>query len=118
MPLADELIFTLKADPPHGWSKGYVTISGRGDDKIAVEAMRRGAFAIHETRHGQWRLSHAPSGLQIWTFDRLDDVVKLAERIEPFTDWDVITEQLPSSGDLYPKVREAIDEIRPATDSY
>lgn len=115
MPLKDELIETIIGIPPPGWELGHATINGRADrDREVIEAMRRGAFAVHEVNQidGRgWRLSHAPSGLQIWTFREMEDAIALAERIENFTDWQTIKKMLPVGTDLYPKVRKIIDEI-------
>jgi hypothetical protein len=115
MPLKDELLETVVGIPPDGWSLGHVTINGRSeDDRMPIEAMRRGAFAVHEVNRidGRgWRVSHAPSGLQIWTFSTFSEAIELAERIESMTDWGQIKKQLPSGTNLFPKVRAIINEI-------
>lgn len=116
MAVRHELIETLIAIPPQGWSIGHVTIQGRSDsDKAPIEALRRGAFAVHEvySLDGKgWRVSHAPTGLQIWTFDSMDEAILLVESIESFTDWHSISKMLPYGTELYPKVRAEIDRIK------
>lgn len=110
---AHELIETLIGIPPSGWTIGHVTISGRAA-RIPIEAMRHGAFAVHEVERmagNGWRLTHAPTGLQIWTFASVDDAIELAERIESLADWDSIKKEVPHGTDYYPKVRAVIDEI-------
>ncbi len=112
MALDAELKSTVNCPVPDGWSLGHATIRGlRGGEKMAIEALRYGAFAVHETISGNWRLTHAPSGLQIWTFNNQTQAVELAKRIETFTDWNAIKDTLPEGSDLYPKVREIIDEL-------
>lgn len=113
-----ELIETMIGHPPVGWTLGHVTIALTRNGKLKgsqpIEAMRRGAFAVHEVELSdgrKWRLSHAPSGLQVWTFDQLEQAIELAERIESFTAWSEITKMLPIGTDLYPKVQAVIDEI-------
>ncbi len=118
MPLKDELLPRVSELPPEGWELGHATIQGREGDREPIEALRRGAFAVHEVRAFAghlWRLSHAPTGLRIWEFDKIKDATSLAERIEPLTDWGAIKDEMPSGSDLYPKVRAVIDEIKLAT---
>lgn len=112
MPLKDELVMTVRGDVPEGWSLGHATIRGLNhDEKIAIEALRCGSFAVHETIGGNWRLSHAPTGLQIWTFGSRRQALELAKRIEAFTDWSAIKDTLPKGSELYPKVREVVHEL-------
>lgn len=106
---------TIAGSPPDGWTIGHVTIKTRYDVEFAVEAFRRGPFAVHiidiSRAYRLWRLTHAPSGLMIWTFDTLDQAAELAERIEPLADWGAFVKQIPAGTDLYPKVRDAIAEV-------
>lgn len=104
---------TVVGAPPDGWTLGHVTLTLRyPDERVPVEAWRRGAFAVHEAEGGA-RLTHAPTGLRIWTFDTMDGATELAERIEPLADWSSFKEELrgPIGDDLYPKVRGIIDEM-------
>ena len=119
MTLHNELIETVIGIPPPGWSLGHVTINGRNGQRMPIEAMRHGHFAVHEVERmaGRgWRLTHAPSGLQIWTFPTLEQAIELAERIEGFTDWGAFDKMLPAGTDLYPRVREVVDHIAPRDD--
>jgi hypothetical protein len=115
MTIRGELIEVVTGAAPDGWEHGEVIISlVHPDNRAVIEAWRHGAFAVHEVKRigGRgWRLSHAPSGLQIWTFSTMEDAVELAERIEPLTDWNAINKMLPSGTELYPKVRKVVDEI-------
>jgi hypothetical protein len=109
-----EFAETLVGSAPEGWTAGYVTVTLRNPDRrLPVEAWRRGAFAIHEVLSptGGFRLSHAPTGLCIWSFEALEDAVELAEKIEPLADWNSFKKMLPPGTELYPKVRRVIDEI-------
>lgn len=109
-----ELIATISRQPPEGWTAGHVSVTLKHhDERVAIEAWRRGPFAVHETT---WptsgaRLTHAPTGLKIWSFDSMAAACALAEKIEPLADWDTIKDEMPSGSELYPKVRAAIDEI-------
>jgi hypothetical protein len=109
--IRSELHETIVGSPPEGWSLGHVTIDLKNpDERVAVEAFRRGVFAIHQVWSGRWRLSHAPTGLQIWTTDTLGKTAELADRILPLADWGAIEKMEPSGSPLYPKVRAVIDE--------
>jgi hypothetical protein len=118
MPLKDELLPRVSEPLPQGWTLGHVTIQGRAGDAEPIEALQRGSFAVHEVRGGYgnlWRVSHAPTGLRIWEFDKIKDAIALAERIEPLTDWGAIKDAMPRGSELYPKVRAVIDKIQSAT---
>ena len=109
---------TVVGTPPEGWTLGHVTLTLRyPDERIPVEAWRRGAFAVHEVELGA-RLTHAPTGLRIWTCGTMDEAVELADRIEPLADWSAFKEELkgPIGDELYPKVREVIDQMEAATE--
>lgn len=108
----EEFEETVIGTPPDGWSLGHVTVTRRPHMKPKpVEAWRRGAFAVHEVNgeEGKGRLTHAPTGLQVWTFETMDKAAELAERIEPLTDWNAIKKEMPLGSDLYKKVRTIID---------
>ena len=104
--IRNEFLETCVGRPSEGWTLGHVTITLKNpDERIPVEAWRKGAFAVHPTLGGA-RLTHAPTGLSIYHARSMDEAVEFAERIEPFTDWQAIKEKMPSGSDLYPKVRE------------
>lgn len=111
MTLHGEFVETLSGDQPTGWIPGHVTVTLRHGERAAVEAWRHSAFAIHQIIGFGWRLTHAPTGLTIWTFDSVVDAVECVSRIEPLAEWAAITKRMPPGSDLYPKVRAAIDEI-------
>jgi hypothetical protein len=112
MSIRNELEEIIVGSPPDGWSLGHVTVNLLNpEERIPVEAWRRGAFAVHDLSSGGARLTHAPSGLRIWSFRTKDEAVEATEAMEPFTDWTAFTEVLPSGTDLYPKVRKIVDEI-------
>jgi hypothetical protein len=112
MAIRGELIETVTGAPPDGWEHGEVIISLRNpNDRAVVEAWRLGSFAVHAVVGGGWRLTHAPSGLRIWSFSTTREAIELAERIEAMTDWTAIKKELPMGSKLYPKVRKVIDEI-------
>lgn len=114
MTIRGEFAETVVGMPPEGWTLGHVTLTLRNPpERIAVEAWRRGAFAVHEIfwPESGGRLTHAPTGLKIWRFPTMDEAAELAERIEPLADWGSILESVPAGTDLYPKVRNIIDEI-------
>lgn len=99
--------------PPDGWTLGHATVVVL-DRRQPIEAWRRGAFAVHQVNScdsGTGRLTHAPTGLRIWTCETMDQAAELAERIESLTDWGGIKTILPYGSDLYPKVREIIDQF-------
>ncbi len=111
MAIRAEFEETFVGIPPEGWTLGHVTLVLRSpEERVPVEACRRGAFAIHEA-YGCFRLTHAPSGLRIWASPTMDEAAELAERIEPLADWNAFTKELPAGTELYPKVRKIIDEI-------
>lgn len=117
-----ELIETVVGAPPEGWTLGHVTLQLHGpDERIPVEAWRRGPFAVHEINAAmKGRLTHAPTGLRIVSdFASMDEAVICAEKIEPLTDWLSIKERFGSGGSagLYERVREAADAVRSSQDS-
>jgi hypothetical protein len=102
---------TVIGAPPEGWTLGHVTLTLLNpEERVPVEAWRRGAFAVHEAEGGG-RLTHAPTGLRIWTCDTMDTAAELAQRIEGLADWESIKKMLPPKTELYPRVRSIIDEI-------
>jgi hypothetical protein len=102
---------TAKGEPPQGWERGFVTLTLRDPEgQLPIEAWRWGPFAVHENCRG-WRLTHAHSGLLIWTFDTAELAVECADRIAALADFDAIKERIPAGTDLYPKVQKVIDEI-------
>lgn len=109
----DEFKETIVGTPPEGWSLGHVTVVLSDSSRKPIEAWRRGAFAVHELEcesHSA-RLTHAPTGLNIWNCQTMDEAAELAERIERLTDWNAISKMLPPGSDLYPKVREIADQL-------
>ena len=109
-----ELLETVIGIPPAGWELGHVTVTMRGGERQPIEAMRRGAFAVHEieTSYGRkWRLTHAPTGLQIWSFYDADKTFELAHKIEPLADWSTIRKMMPPGTELCAKVRAVVEEI-------
>lgn len=120
--IRNELIETVVGAPPEGWTLGHVTIQLHGpEERVPVEAWRRGPFAVHEVnREMKGRLTHAPTGLRIAPdFASMDEAVVCAEKIEPLTDWLSIKGPF-SSGDsagLYERVREMADAVRAYQDS-
>lgn len=116
MAIHDEFEEVLVESPPDGWLRGHVTLALRNpEERVPVEAWRRGAFAVHRTCAGGARLSHAPSGLGIWTFDNMDVAAEAAEQMEPLADWNSFTKEVPAGTELYPKVRSIIDKVEDCT---
>lgn len=106
---------TITGSPLEGWQRGHVSLALRNPpERLPVEAWRHGAFAIHETfgYDGEGaRLTHAPTGLAIYTFDTKDQAAECVKHIEPLADWDSIKSEMKSGSDLYHKVRPIIEEI-------
>jgi hypothetical protein len=106
---------TISGSPFEGWQHGHVSLALRNPpERLPVEAWRRGAFAIHKTfgYDGEGaRLTHAPTGLAIYTFETKGQAAECVKRIEPLADWDSIKSKMQSGSDLYHKVRPIIDEI-------
>lgn len=113
MVVRGKFLETVLHEPPEGWKHGHVTLTLRyPDERKAVQAWRRGAFAVHELADQKGaRLTHAPTGFQIWTCDTMGRAAELAEAIEPLADWAAISEAIPAGNHLYPKVRAVIDQI-------
>ncbi len=113
MSIRNLFIETVVGAPPDGWTLGHVTITlHHPNERIPVEAWRKGAFAVHPTENPNGaRLTHAPTGLRIHSARSMDEAVEFAERIEPFYDWEAIKEKMPVGTKLYPKVRKIIDEF-------
>ena len=115
--IREEFIETVVERPPEGWTLGHVTVQlHHPDERLPVEAWRRGAFAIHE-RVGpncekEAVLTHAPTGLRVNSFATMDDATECADKIEPFADWGAITKKFETGSDLYPKVRDVVDAIK------
>lgn len=114
--IRDEFIETIVERPPEGWTLGHVTLDLHyPDERIPVEAWRRNAFAIHE-RVGSYGkeavLTHAPTGLRIYSFSTMDDAVECAEKIEPLTDWSAINKKFDTGSELFPKVRKVVESIK------
>src|SRR5260370_23604823 len=115
MAIRGEFIETVVGNPPEGWTLGHVTLQlYRPEERRAVEAWRHGAFAVHQRDSIEFpaRLTHAPTGLRINDFYSMDDAAMCAEQIEPLTDWNAITEMMPSGSELYPKVRQVIEVLK------
>jgi hypothetical protein len=113
MTIRGEFVETIMGAPPEGWTLGHVTVQLHGpDERIPVEAWRRGTFAVHEVLL-KAVLTHAPTGLKISNFVTMDDAVMCAEKIEPFTDWSAIKDRFKpgESGGLYERVRDVVDAI-------
>jgi hypothetical protein len=108
----EEFEEVVLGSPPDGWTLGHATVDVLGRRK-SVEAWRRGAFAVHQVNceSGKGRLTHAPTGLLIWTCESMDHAAELAERIENLTDWSAINKMIPCGSDLFLKVREIADQI-------
>ena len=113
MTIRGEFAETVVGQPPEGWTLGHVTVTLRDNKRVPIEAWRRGAFAVHEvfSPNKGGRLTHAPTGLKIWFSGTMDQAAELAEKLEPLADWNAITKALPLGSDLYPKVRQVIDEM-------
>jgi hypothetical protein len=107
MAIRNEFLETCVGSPPEGWTLGHVTMTlHHPEERIPVEAWRKGAFAVHPTENPAGaRLSHAPTGLSIYQARSMDEAIEFADRIEPFTDWEAIKEKMPAGSTLYPKVR-------------
>ncbi len=108
---------TVVGVPPEGWTIGHFTLQLYGpEERLPVEAWRKGAFAIHEriNRDGTKEavLSHAPTGLRINSFETMDECAECAEQIEPFADWGSITKKFDTGSDLYPKVRDVVEAVK------
>ena len=97
--------------PPDGWEDGELSILRNNGLRSTIEAWLRGAFAIHRDKGGNWRLSHVPTGLQIYTVSSVGAAAALADKIEPLTDWSAIKKAFPLGSELYPKVKLAVDEV-------
>lgn len=121
MNLKDHFDLELVGSPPQGWSTGHMKIHARRpadeDGPVITEAWLKGAFAIHLTKDGVARLSHAPTGMGIWTFETPELAADCADDIAPFADWAAIKRRLKSGGELYPKVRAVIDRIEASAPS-
>lgn len=117
--IRQEFIETVIEKPPSGWTLGHVTLDLHyPDERIPVEAWRRGAFAIHERVGSDGKqavLTHAPTGLRINAFATMDDAAECAEKIEPLTDWNAIKQKFETGSELFPKVRDVVDEIKNRT---
>lgn len=98
-----------------GWQRGHVSLAlTRPREMVPVEAWRRGAFAIHEAFDNDRevaRLTHAPTGLAIYTFDTKEQAAECVKRIEPLADWESIKDEMRRDSGLYKKVRPIIDDI-------
>lgn len=110
---------TISGQPIDGWQRGHVSLALKNpSERVPVEAWRRGAFAIHEVAGGDGdvaRLTHAPTGLGIYTFNTAGQAAECVKRIEPLADWESINKEMQSGSDLYHKVRPIIDEIAGST---
>lgn len=114
--IREEFFETIIEKPPAGWTLGHVTLDLHfPEQRIPVEAWRRGAFAIHERTGSDGRrsvLTHAPTGLRINEFATMDDAAECGEKIEMLTDWNTITRKFDTGSDLFPKVRDVVDAIK------
>lgn len=114
--IREEFIETIIEKPPVGWTLGHVTLDLHyPDERTPVEAWRRNAFAIHERIGSDGKeavLTHAPTGLRINTFATMDDAAECAEKIEPLTDWGAINKKFDTGSELFPKVRDVVENIK------
>lgn len=114
--IRQEFLTTVVERPPEGWTLGYFTLNLHyPDERIPVEAWRRGAFAVHERVGSDGKqavLSHAPTGLRINSFSTMDEAAECAEKIEPLTDWNAITKKFDTGSELFPKVRDVVEAIK------
>lgn len=98
---------------PDGWSYGHVTIVLGDGERTALEAWRRGAFAVHQVRNPAGAiLTHAPSGRRIAEFPTMDMATRCAESIDGFADWFDSELHEKVDPDLYAKVRAVILRIK------
>jgi hypothetical protein len=117
--IRDQFEETIVEKPPEGWTLGHVTLDLHyPDERLPVEAWRRGAFALH-IRHGvegkEAIITHVPTGMRInphYSFQTLDGAAECAEKLEPLANWDSIKKAMGSGSDLYPKVRSIIDAVK------
>lgn len=114
MAIRNYYLETTDAAPPEGWARGYVTLRLIfPDERVAVEAWQRGAFAVHPTiRNGEAVITHAPTGTSIWTARSMEEGAKIVERIEPLADWSSVA--VGPKPDLRQKVRDIINEVEHA----
>lgn len=114
--IRQEFIETVVERPPEGWTLGHVSLNlHHPDERIPVEAWRRSAFAIHERMGSSGKeavLTHAPTGLRINSFESMDDAAECAEKIEPLTDWAAIDKKFDTGSNLFPKLRDIVEEIK------
>lgn len=107
---------SMEAPPPAGWTLGEVTltIDRPKKKKIPIVAWRRGAMAVHERVSVGLKeavITHAPTGLRIYSFPTRDIAAECAEKLEPLADWDRISKKEKVGSALFPKVKKIIDEI-------
>lgn len=111
MTIRNYYLETTDCAPPNGWTRGHVTLHlVHPDERVAVEAWRRGAFAVHPTNAcGHAVITHASTGRGIWTSRSMEEGALIVERIEPLANWEAIdVNEKPALRD---KVRSVIDEI-------
>lgn len=104
---------TAGRELPEGWSAGHVTIRLiHPDGKAAVEAWRRGCFAVHQGGdRGHAIITHATTGCGIWTARTMNEAAKIVDRILPLADWEAIDEPSSKRPELRDKIRSIINEI-------
>lgn len=114
--IREEFIETIVERPPEGWTLGHVTIQlYYPEERIPVEAWRKGAFAVHERMGWAGKeaiLTHAPTGLRINSFSTMDDAAECAEKIEPLTDWGAVEKKFDTGSELFPKVSDVVEAIK------
>lgn len=115
----DQFEETIIEKPPGGWSLGHVTLDLHyPDERIPVEAWRRGPFAIHIRRGSEGKdviITHVPTGMRVnphYSFQTLAGAAECAEKLEPLTDWLSIKQAMEPGSDLYPKVRSIVDDVK------
>jgi len=103
-----DFIETVIGSPPEGWSFGHVKLQIDGTGRLIVECWMRDAFAVHEIEKGGrrfGRISHKPTGLEISTFETMDEAAEAADLIASLTNWDEISGPVTN---LWQRVFDAI----------
>lgn len=113
MPIRGGFLETIVGlTPAEGWKLGHVTLKLENpDERIPIEAWCKGAFAIHDMESGSVNITHAPTGMYIWTADTMEQAVEFVDAIDPLWDWSAILNKMPAGSELYPKVRAVINQF-------
>jgi len=119
--MSDERFPSMEAAPPDGWTMGDVTltIERPKKKKIPVVAWRRGSLAVHDRIAVGLReavITHAPTGLRIYSFPTREIATECAEKLETLTDWSAISQKQKIGSRLFPKVKKIIEEIEARLD--